>query len=440
MLTNQSLSDIRKYVTSYTEQELQINAFREYLSSREISWNESDSLSQLAQLFDSREFPEFSAKSEYFIRSIHAIKNHFDEFCEIEKILRSPKSKETFLCLLRAKLCIDTESLLQAFSLQETQYFRTDYFVFEQGEVYVDCGAYTGDTILELIHYAPDYQKIYAFEASKHIRERLEQPFGMDGSIVFSDKAVANITGEILPFSDLTRKGDGVVSQDGDDRVESVKLDDVISERVTFIKMDIEGYEIPAINGARRIISENTPKMAICVYHRENDFWEIPKLILSINPNYEFEIGQYRAYEFWDTILYCIPTKSEKFPVQEISAQKIAERTKLLRLKTQMISHDEFNFLNDKYEESTWLKTELGKSKRYVHKLEQQIKELIKKNQELSDWAKCLEIRLEQQNSEWASKNKELELWGLKSKRRIEDLMNKNKAWFEWAKSLGARL
>ena len=53
MLTNQSLSDIRKYVTSYTEQELQINAFREYLSSREISWNESDSLSQLAQLFDS---------------------------------------------------------------------------------------------------------------------------------------------------------------------------------------------------------------------------------------------------------------------------------------------------------------------------------------------------------------------------------------------------
>ena len=79
----------------------------------------------------------------------------------------------------------------------------------------------------------------------------------------------------------------------GEDNIEIVSLDEDIQEPVTYIKMDVEGFEIPAIIGAKNHIRNDRPKLAICTYHIISDIWEIPKLIKCIAPDYRFYLRHY---------------------------------------------------------------------------------------------------------------------------------------------------
>jgi hypothetical protein len=88
----------------------------------------------------------------------------------------------------------------------------------------------------------------------------------------------------IATGSDITHRFDG----NGDVVCEVKALDSVDIEvhGKLCIKMDIEGYELKALEGARETIMKYKPNLAICVYHKPNDIWEIPKYIKSINPEY----------------------------------------------------------------------------------------------------------------------------------------------------------
>lgn len=84
-----------------------------------------------------------------------------------------------------------------------------------------------------------------------------------------------------------------------------VKLDDIFKNRqVTFIKMDIEGAEIPALSGAEELIRRQQPKLAICVYHKTSDFWEIPLLLKEIVPRYTLRLRHHATVNCWGTVLY----------------------------------------------------------------------------------------------------------------------------------------
>lgn len=95
------------------------------------------------------------------------------------------------------------------------------------------------------------------------------------------------------------------LAQYGEEKVRVYQLDSVIEEPVTFIKMDIEGSEKEAILGARRIITEYKPKLAICIYHKVEDFWEIPLLIKALNPDYNIYIRNYED-RIDETICYAV--------------------------------------------------------------------------------------------------------------------------------------
>ena len=79
----------------------------------------------------------------------------------------------------------------------------------------------------------------------------------------------------------------------------------MIHDDVTFIKMDIEGSEYQALLGAKQIIKEKVPKLAISVYHNPEDIVQIPRLILSLRKEYKFYIRHYSSTGF-DTILYAV--------------------------------------------------------------------------------------------------------------------------------------
>ena len=76
-------------------------------------------------------------------------------------------------------------------------------------------------------------------------------------------------------------------------------------KNVTFIKMDIEGAEYPALQAAEEVIKNDKPKLAIAVYHCPEDILRIPELILQYNPNYRLYLRHYSPFEN-ETILYAI--------------------------------------------------------------------------------------------------------------------------------------
>lgn len=111
---------------------------------------------------------------------------------------------------------------------------------------------------------------------------------------------------ETLKFTN--KKYASTIDNNGDVSCVSEVLDEYFSssEPPSLIKLDIEGAEINALNGAKDLIREYKPKLQIAIYHKPNHFFEIPLLIKELNNNYsEFYVGYHSYYSWLDrTILY----------------------------------------------------------------------------------------------------------------------------------------
>lgn len=77
-------------------------------------------------------------------------------------------------------------------------------------------------------------------------------------------------------------------------------------QKVDFIKMDIEGAELPAIRGAKETIKTDRPQLAISIYHSNDDFVNIPQYLANELENYTLRLGHY-SYNHCETVLYAIP-------------------------------------------------------------------------------------------------------------------------------------
>jgi len=91
--------------------------------------------------------------------------------------------------------------------------------------------------------------------------------------------------------------------------VQASCLDNLIpgTASINYIKMDIEGAELNALQGAHQIIKRSTPHLAICIYHKPKDLWEIGLWIhQNFSGKYSFYIRTY-AEQTFETVLYCVP-------------------------------------------------------------------------------------------------------------------------------------
>lgn len=94
-----------------------------------------------------------------------------------------------------------------------------------------------------------------------------------------------------LNTSSVDNSANTITDAKGD--IEAVTLDEDIKEKVDIIKMDIEGAEFKAIEGAKKHIKNDSPTLLISIYHDFNDLIRIPKLIKSINKDYNFYLRYY---------------------------------------------------------------------------------------------------------------------------------------------------
>lgn len=233
--------------------------------------------------------------------------------------LADEESKRVFTNLIQFRLVPDMQFIEAAFDPDHHQYFDKNIVSCGPDEVFVDCGGFIGDTTEDFIKQYKTYKKIYVYEPSGDnivsCKENLKQYRNVEVrqcGVGEKEERLA-ISGSGSPSS-FVGAGEG---KEESDTIAIISLDSSIEEKVTFIKMDIEGFEIPAIIGAKKHIKEDSPKLAICTYHIISDMWEIPKLIDSINPNYEFYFRHYMKTQNWETVLYAIPKKTEDAVIEQ---------------------------------------------------------------------------------------------------------------------------
>ena len=192
-------------------------------------------------------------------------------------------------------------------SFFSTPYFDKDIFKPEKGEVFIDGGCYGAETSADFITWCPDYKKIYAFEPDNENIEKcraiIKEKSIRDMELYHAGLWSSNGT---LSFTHSGDEGAGsYIEDEGEQTIQVMSIDQALDgKEVTFIKMDIEGAELEALKGAKDTIQKYLPKMAICIYHKPEDIFEIPEYIKSIVPEYKLSIRHYSTY-LYDTVLYC---------------------------------------------------------------------------------------------------------------------------------------
>lgn len=194
-------------------------------------------------------------------------------------------------------------------------YFSNEYFKkgFNDNEVLFDCGAFTGDTIKEFIRFRNNkFNKILGFEPDPENYLKLENSLrSLNSWKVFSvNAATGEEEGEVV-FKTMSNQGSKIINSNQviehpdkrNVRVKLCKLDDFFDFKPTFIKMDIEGAELGALKGAEKILKTYKPKLAISIYHKPFDIFEIPFYLKEIVPEYNFVIRQH-IRPFYEIVLY----------------------------------------------------------------------------------------------------------------------------------------
>jgi FkbM family methyltransferase len=183
----------------------------------------------------------------------------------------------------------------------------------EEGDVVIDAGGCWGDSALYFAHEVGNNGKVYSFEFMPDSLEIFDRNMSLNPELSQIINLVKNPlwskSGEQL-FVEGTGPGAKVVPHSSDTnatQVETLTIDDLVSKeklkRVDFIKMDIEGAELEALRGAESTIRQFHPKLAISLYHKLNDFWEIPQYIDSLGLGYKFSLKHVTIHAE-ETVLY----------------------------------------------------------------------------------------------------------------------------------------
>lgn len=203
---------------------------------------------------------------------------------------------------LREQIFVFSEYYLE---LNHRQYFDVDYLDKEKNISFVDCGALDGNTSIWAKEWFNQIHKLWVFEPdtmnAKKCKENLKNS---ECEVSVLEKAVWSSNTEL--YFKESNNGMSSIDSLGDTCVKTVTLDSVIEDREDlYIKMDIEGAEIEALRGAERLIRNCKPKLAICIYHKDEDVIRIPELLLEYNADYTFYIRHYSLTKN-ETVLYAI--------------------------------------------------------------------------------------------------------------------------------------
>ena len=220
-------------------------------------------------------------------------------------LLNDEESRSIFRRLINFRLTYDIDFLSEFSSREGEQYFEDFLQLQQQHETFLDVGGYNGFNSLEFIRLCPGYRAVHIFEPEPENYRTCVNNLQAYSNIQWHQVGLSNRKA-ILKLDPL---GSGSrISDSGSTTVAVDRLDDLLSDGdvPTFIKMDIEGTEMAAIEGASHTIKTHHPRLAICVYHNVGDFWRIPKKILGIRSDYSVYLRHYTE-SIYETVMFFMP-------------------------------------------------------------------------------------------------------------------------------------
>jgi FkbM family methyltransferase len=244
----------------------------------------------------------------YAVDLPHKVHKQADEVRQAAKLWQDDASRGEYLAQLRWRMLGDFDAMPDP--VEHAAYFPLELCPLTGSEVFVDCGAYDGDSIQSFLEQTKStFNHIYAFEPDPTNFAKLQETVSLlpKRDLITVRQAAVGATSGVVTFSaegsESSRVGKGEM------QVDCVVLDEVLGRaQPTYIKMDIEGSELDALTGARELIQHHPPVLAICTYHVQNHLWKIPLLIRSFSEEYAFFLSPHHL-EGWDLVAYAIPRR-----------------------------------------------------------------------------------------------------------------------------------
>lgn len=223
------------------------------------------------------------------------------KYQETYDLLEDKKSKEIFTKILNFKMTFDLDFMEGFTNNHKEQYFDKEIIPKIKNINFVDGGAYVGDTLPQIINNFPDYNKIYCIEPNDLHLKIAKRDFPNQRDIEFINCGL----GKEKITSTISQDEQNNCSHDY--HAQNINtIDNLINEKIDFIKMDIEGAEQDAIKGATNTIKLYHPILAICIYHKAEDWYKVPKMVLNIKNDYKIYLRHYMEGIF-ETVMYFIP-------------------------------------------------------------------------------------------------------------------------------------
>ena len=222
------------------------------------------------------------------------LKENSSKFYQLYTSLEDYRSKKILYAIINNWYNYDFKTLEQVMEKCFSHYFDLDIISTCKEEVFVDLGAFTGDTIKDFIEiYGNNYKKIYAYEMTEQSMQELKENVKDYPRIIYEQKAVSDEVGmgSIKIHEISTSSNQLELEEIGE--IEVTSLDDDINEKITMIKMDIEGSELKALKGAENHIIKDKPKLLLSVYHGYEELLTLWEYLEKLNLSYHYYLRYY---------------------------------------------------------------------------------------------------------------------------------------------------
>ena len=235
-----------------------------------------------------------------------------ERFLSLETRFADELSLATLYSVLLLRLAYDRAPLRDVLLGGDDEYFSSSptgqTFRLGANEAFCDLGAHIGLVTCKFLSATRwDYRAIHVYEPDRISYRSLSKLRLLPLHDFRLRNRAASDKLETLSFVE-SGSANSYISSSGDSTCETVRLDDEI-ESLSFIKMDIEGFETRALRGARRIVSTFSPRMAITAYHYPLDLPDIVDTLDEIRPGYVLRLRQHYNFHY-DTVLYASPRDS----------------------------------------------------------------------------------------------------------------------------------